>query len=361
MPKEAERTVDELLERTLRMLSPGSILQEALENIQRARTGALIVVGDSPEVLSLVNGGFHIDADTTPAALYELAKMDGAIILSRDGKRILHANTQLTPDPTIPTRETGTRHRTAERVARQTGELVISISQRRNVITIYRGAMRYVVRDIGVILTKANQALATLERYKSVLKQDLSNLSALELENLATLSDVLTCVQRAQMVQRIAREIERYIIELGSEGRLVVMQLEELMTDIHDEDLLVVKDYAVGEKAQDFQEIASSLDQWSSDELLDLSLIGKALGVQATLADLDMPVTPRGYRLLSKIPRLPEAIIENLVLRFGSLPAIMDASIEELDTVEGIGEVRARAIQEGLRRLREQLLLKRPL
>ena len=179
---------NQLIHETLRLVSPGTLLYEGLENILRARTGALIVIGDSEEVMSLVNGGFRIDSDAYPAALYELAKMDGALILSRDAKRILVANAHLTPDPMIPTVETGSRHRTAERVARQTGELVISISQRRNVITLYRGTMRYVLQDVGVLLAKANQALSTLERYKSVLEQALTNLSALEFEDLATLT-----------------------------------------------------------------------------------------------------------------------------------------------------------------------------
>jgi diadenylate cyclase len=361
VPKEAEQTIDELLLRTLRMLSPGSVLHEALESILRARTGALIVIGDSPEVLALVNGGFHIDADISAAALYELAKMDGALVLSHDAKRILYANTHLTPDPSIPTRETGTRHRTAERIARQTGELVISISQRRNVITLYRGAMRYVMREVGVILSKASQALATLERYKSVFREALHNLSALEFEDLVTLSDVLTCVQRAQMTQRIAKEIERYVAELGTEGRLVVMQLEELLMDMHGEDLLVVQDYAIDGREENPREVMAALQQWSSEELLDVALIAKALGFQRSAADLDTPLTPRGYRLLHKIPRLPEPVITNLVTHFAALPEIMAASSDELDAVEGIGEARARAIKEGLRRLREQVLLERPL
>jgi diadenylate cyclase len=355
--KEAERTGDDLLLRTLRMLSPGSVLQAGLENILRARTGGLIVVGDSPEVLALCNGGFRIDAETTPAALYELAKMDGAIILSHDSKRILLANTQLTPNAAIPTVETGTRHRTAERVARQTGELVISISQRRNVITIYRGAMRYVLRDVSVILTKANQALATLERYKNVLEQALSSLSALEFEDLATLFDVVTCIQRALMVQRIVREIERYVSELGLEGRLVSMQLEELMMNIQDEGYLVVKDYIVNDKANLAESVAESLEQWSSEELLDPSLVGRTLGLGTPTVNLDAPVTPRGYRVLHKIPRLPRMVIDNVVAEFKNLPDILNASTEDLDAVEGIGEVRARSIKEGLRRLREQVLL----
>lgn len=351
----------ELLYETLRMVSPGTLLYEGLENILRARTGALIVLGDSEEMLSLVNGGFRIDSDTTPAALYELAKMDGGIILSRDGKRILFANTHLTPDPRIPTVETGTRHRSAERVARQTGELVISISQRRNVITLYRGTMRYILQDVGVLLAKANQALSTLEKYKTVLEQALTNLSALEFEDLATLHDVATCLQRAEMVSRIAREIERYIAELGEEGRLVSMQLDELMEGIENEGHLIVKDYVDLEEGVTVEQAMRELESLSSEDLLDLGIIGRALGYGTAIATLDAPVTPRGYRILHKIPRLPATVIDNLVGVFNTLPAIWEATIDELDDVEGIGSVRAKAVKDGLRRLREQVLLDRHL
>lgn len=358
--KEAEKE-RELLFETLKMVAPGTVLYEGLESILRARTGAIVVVGDSEEVLSLVNGGFRIDAETNPSALYELAKMDGAIVLSRDAKRILYANTHLTPSSSVPTVETGTRHRTAERVARQTGALVISISQRRNVITLYRGSMRYILQDIGVVLTKANQALSTLERYKSVLEQALTNLSALEFEDLATLADVVTCLQRSQMVSRIAREIERYVVELGVEGRLVSMQLEELMVGIENEGLLIVKDYVTEDARESQEEIVATLDEWSSEELLDLGLIARLLGYGGLGGNLDVPVTPRGYRVLHKIPRLPAPVIENMVKVFRTLPQVLEASIDELDDVEGIGAVRAKAIQDGLRRLREQALLDRHL
>lgn len=352
---------DEFLYETLRKVSPGTTLYEGLESILRARTGALIVVGDSEEVLKLVNGGFRIDSPTDPAALYELAKMDGGIVLSRDAKQILYANTHLTPDPMIPTVETGTRHRTAERVARQTGELVISISQRRSVITLYRGTMRYMLQDVGVILTKANQALATLEKYKSVLEQALTNLSALEFEDLATIGDVTTCLQRAQMVSRIAKEIEGYIAELGSEGRLVSMQLDELMADIENEGLLIVKDYYDRQDDRTHEDVWHDMERWSSEELLDLGRIARALGHGDHMNNMELPVTARGYRVLNKIPRLPDTVIENMVRVFNALPQILEATIEELDDVEGIGEVRARAIKEGMRRLREQVLLDRHL
>lgn len=353
-----DRYTEEAFFNTLRILAPGTPLYEGLESILRARTGALIVIGDSEEVMSIVNGGFRIDAEMNPAHLYELAKMDGALILSSDAKQILYANTQLTPNPMIPTVETGTRHRTAERVARQTGELVVSISQRRNVITVYRGSFRYLLRDVSVILSKANQALSTLEKYKSVFLQVLTNLSALEFEDLATLYDVTVCIQRAQMVSRISREIEQYVVELGDEGRLVNMQLEELLVDIKDEGALVIDDYRLDE-TESTESVLQTLDSWSSEELLELGLIARALGYEEHMNNLDASVTPRGYRILSKIPRLPSSVTRNLVETFKTLSAIEEATISELDQVEGIGEVRARAIIDGLRRLREHVLLDR--
>ncbi|HAI53081.1 MAG TPA: DNA integrity scanning protein DisA, partial [Firmicutes bacterium] len=242
---------------------------------------------------------------------------------------------------------------TAERVAKQTGQMVISISQRRNVITIYKDNWKHVVREVSVILSKANQALSTLEKYRSVFQQSLTNLSALEFEDLVTLSDVTTVLQRSQMVNRIAKEIERYVVQLGSEGRLVKMQLEELLADIKDQGLLVFKDYYVGEN---LAEAWSQMEEWDSDDFLNVGMLSKALGY-SSISSLEQPAAARGYRILAKIPRLPMPVIENLVDAFGSLSAIMDATIEELDDVEGIGEVRAKAIRDGLRRLREQVLV----
>ncbi len=352
-----EKGGEELLLRTLRRLAPGTVLNEGLHNIHRARTLELIELGDTEPVLSMVNGGFHVDAETTAPALYELAKMDGAIVLSSDGRRILYANAHLTPNPVIPTVETGTAtgRRTGGPPDRGTGDL---LTQRRNVITIYHGPLRYILRDPGVILAKANQALSTLERYKAVLQQVLANLSAVEFEDVATLYDAVTSIQRAQLVDRIAREVERYIVELGVEGRLASMQLEEIMSGIEDEGLLVIRDY-MADPHKRAEDTSAALEQWSNEELLDPAVIARALGHGSNTAGLDAPVTPRGYRLLHKIERLPAAVIDNLVVSFQNLPAILAASIDALDSVEGIGEVRARTIRDGLRRLRGQVLLDR--
>lgn len=350
---------DKVMSDLLRLVAPGTPFRDGLENVLRAKTGALIVVGYSPEVMMLVDGGFSINCEFSPNYLYELAKMDGAIILSEDMQRILFANTQLIPDSSIPSTETGIRHRTAERVAKQTNKLVVSISQRRNVITLYLGDLRYALKDIGVILTKANQAVQTLEKYKVVLDQALINLAALEFEEMVTFHEVSNVIQRVEMVLRIKAEIIKYINELGSEGRLVNMQMEELVAKIDEEAILLLKDYCRDPSDEQVQEIKANLKRLSNEELLEVHHIIRLLGYPNTNAIMEEPISPRGYRLLSRIPRLPSLIIGNLVERFGQFSNVMMASIEQLDEVDGIGEVRARTIKEGLKRIQKQVLVDR--
>ncbi|NMA03293.1 MAG: DNA integrity scanning protein DisA [Clostridiales bacterium] len=342
----------------IKMIAPGTSLREGLENVLKAMTGALIIIGYSEEIKGMVDGGFAINVDFSPAYLYELCKMDGAIILSGDCKRILYANTHIMTDASIQSMETGTRHRTAERVAKLTGQAVISISQKRHIITLYRGHSKYIVQDTNKILTKANQAIQTLEKYKSVLDQATINLSALEFENLVTVYDVATVIQRTEMVIKIVHEIEKYIYELGSEGRLVNMQMEELMANVIEDGKCVIMDYNMNPDAEE-DEVQEILRGLSSEELLDLSLISKVLGYGTGMNALDTTVSTKGYRILNKIPRLPLAVIENLLKEFPSFQKILQATTEQLDEVEGIGEVRARAIKDGLRRLQEQVLLDR--
>ncbi|MBM7853796.1 diadenylate cyclase [Desulfohalotomaculum tongense] len=349
-----EKVEAELLQ-VLRKVAPGTPLRDGMENILRAKTGALIVIGDGPEVMNIAEGGFLIDADFTPAAMYELAKMDGAIILSEDTKKIIAANKQLIPDLLIPSSETGIRHRTAERVARQSGALVISISQRRGVITLYKDTIKYVLRDIGVILAKANQAIQTLEKYRSVLDRVVLELSNLEFLDAVTLYDVTKAIQRVEMVMRVVKEIERYTSELGTEGRLITMQMEELVSNVEDEGLLIIQDYAA-DADKSPENILNMISSWPAEDLLDFALIARALGYSGGQSILEQNVTPRGYRVLRKIPRLPVPVIENLVDTFGTLQNIMAASIEQLDDVEGIGEVRARSIKDGLHRYRDKIL-----
>lgn len=340
----------------LKKISPGTPIRNGLENILRARTGALLYFTDNEENINkLVDGGFYINEDYTPAKLYELAKMDGAIVLSEDMKRILYANAELIPDSSISTVETGTRHRTAERTAKQTGELVISISQRRNIITVFTENERYILEDTSVVLNKANQAIQTLEKYKKVYDSKLNILNEYEFNDIVTLENVISVIQRAEMVMQIVNEIERQIAELGNDGRLVDMQLEQLVTGLEQEEEQIVKDYSVNE-SKSVEEIINEITELSYEELLKDQNLAKILGYDI-FSDFDeVGVYPRGYRILNKIPRMPNNIIENLVQGFESFQHIIEASIEQLDNVEGIGEVRARNIKSSLRRMQEQFV-----
>ncbi|HOB43014.1 MAG TPA: DNA integrity scanning diadenylate cyclase DisA [Bacillota bacterium] len=347
--------MSERMRKIFQMVAPGTALYDGLENILRARTGGLIVVGDTPEMMKLVNGGFRLDAEFTPAAVYELAKMDGAIILSEDAERIMYANATLTPDPDIPSRETGLRHSTAERVSKMTGQLVIAISQRRSVITVYYGHTRYVMRDIGVVLAKANQALQTMANYRDSLVKALTNLTALEFIEEVTLVDVARVVQRYELMRRVGEEVSGYIAELGTEGRLVKIQADEVMSGMAEEVLFVAMDYMPDGGQVEAEKLMNEIAGWAVDEVLDLATLSRAL-TQNPSATPESSMSPRGYRALSKISRLPLSVIGNVVEGFGSLKAIRNATVEELDEIEGIGEVRARAVREGLARLRDQVV-----
>ncbi|MBO8169286.1 MAG: DNA integrity scanning protein DisA [Thermoanaerobacteraceae bacterium] len=350
------KDTDRLLS-ALKLLAPGTPFREALDNVLRAKTGGLIIFDDSPEIMEIAEGGFDIDAPFSPAALYELAKMDGAIILSKDGSKILKANVHLVPQPSIPSQETGIRHRVADRVARQTGALVIAISQRRNLITLYKDSIKYIFRDVSFILTKANQALQTLEKHRMVMEKTLVNLSILEFEDIVTLHDVLKGMQKTEIVQRIVREIDMYIVQLGSEGRLIKMQLDELSSGVAEERLFLIKDYLIARGEKTAEQVAGLIAQCSTEEVRDLVSLSRILGYGGTLSSLDMSLSPKGYRLLAKLPRIPMPVIENLVDKFGTLQNILAADIEQLVEVDGIGEVRAKTIKEGLKKLQEQILL----
>lgn len=341
----------------LQIVAPGTPLREGIENVLRANTGGLIVVGYNEKVQSIVDGGFQINCPCMPSTLYELAKMDGAIILNEKADTILLANAQLVPDISVPSSETGMRHRTAERTARETKSLVIAISQRRNVITLYQGNFRYALKDIGVILAKANLAIQTLEKYKVVLQQSIVVLGALEYEEVVTYADLLQVFHRYVMVLRIKAELVAYLNELGTEGRLIRLQMNEILADIESEGRWLIKDYTF-EKDENPSHIVKKLQELAIQENLDDSMVLKILGFNGYI-HLDEVIQARGYRILHKIPRLPWLIIENLVQQFGNFTNIQKATVTELDDVEGIGEVRANKIKEGLRLLKNQLVMDR--
>jgi len=377
------------------MVAPGTAIREGLDNIVQAQTGALICIGESEELSFLLSGGVKLDVDYTPALLYQLAKMDGAIILSSNGTKILWANTQLMPDPTILSLETGTRHRTAERVSKQTDALVIAISQSRSAVSLYLDGAKYILEDIPVVL-HADDAAAILAavgnepairaygavgfkpvgvlrsyeilpdgRYRDGLLMDLrldqvsTRLTALEFEGGVTLHDVLTVLQRSELVTRMAVEIERYIVELGAEGRLIEMQLEETMVGVAADKSALARDYIMEPSEESFAMVLDSLARLPHQDLLDFGRLAELLGYDRKLNTLDHPVSPRGYRILGRIPRLPRLVVQSIVDEFRGLDEILAATDPELESVEGVGDMRAKDIREGLRRLQEINLVDR--
>jgi diadenylate cyclase len=344
----------------LALMAPGTALRDGLERILRGRTGALIVLGYDRVVESICSGGFELDVEFSSTRLRELCKMDGAVVMSSDGAHIVRAGVQLMPDPSILTEESGTRHRTAERVAKQTGFPVISVSQSMHIIGLYVDGQRHVLDDSGAILSRANQALATLERYKQRLDEVSGALSALEIEDLVTVRDAIAVVQRLEMVRRIADEIAGYVVELGTDGRLLALQLEELMIGVDADRALVIRDYLPpGIKSRQYDEAIRELDLLSATELIDLVAVGRAMGYPSTADALDAAISPRGFRLLAKVPRLPGLVVDRLIEHFGSLQRLLGATVEDLQAVDGVGDARARSVREGLSRLAEASILER--
>jgi diadenylate cyclase len=358
-PSEDDARRDPNLLEAIAKIAPGSALRQGVDDVIRSHEGALIVLGDPNELSFLYSGGIRLDAPFRPQLLYELAKMDGAIIVDTAVRKLAWANVQLMPDPTIPSDETGTRHRTAERVAKQTGALVISVSQQRETVTLFVGPARYQLDPVPDVLAKTNQAVATLETYRQRLEQVLTRLTALEFQNAVVLDDVLIVLQRAEMTSRMAEQIQRDCVELGTEGRLIRLQLDELVGNVPSERDAVVRDYHSAGAGPEATLALEGLRAMSYQDLIDVERLGELLGYARGVNPLDHSVAPRGYRVLSHIPRIPEPLIRRVVSDLGTLDSVVRASQRDLEAVEGVGTVRAREIREGLRRLQEHNLVDR--
>jgi len=343
------------------MVAPGSALREGIDNIVHSRTGGLVVIGDPEEISFLFSGGLNLDVDYTPALLYQVAKMDGAIVLNEQATQIVCANVQLMPDPTILSTETGTRHRTAERVSKQTEALVVAISERRDVVSLYLGGMKYILQEIPAVLAKANQGLATLDKYRVRLDSVSIRLTQLEFSGGTVLYEVLSVLQRSELVTRMAVEVERYIVELGTEGRLIEMQLEETMVGVAADKAALIRDYSVEDTEESLATTLSQIARLPHQDLLDFGRLAELLGYDRKVSTLDFPVSPRGYRVLGRVPRLPKLVVQRIIHEFGGLDEILAASDEDLEAVEGVGATRAKDIREGVRRLQEGGLVDRHL
>jgi diadenylate cyclase len=336
------------------------VLREGLERILRGNTGGLIVLGWERNMESLCTGGFPLDVEFSATRLRELCKMDGAVVLSSDGERILRSATHLMPDPAIPTEESGTRHRTAQRVARQTGVPVISVSQSMRIISLYLGDRRYVLESSPELLARANQAINTLERYKARLDEVSNSLSALEIEDLVTVRDAALVSQRLEMVRRIADEVRGQVVELGTDGRLLALQLDELMAGVEADRELIARDYLpTGRRSKTSAQVLAELADLSAADLLDLTQVARAMGLPSSPEGLDAAASPRGHRLLARVPRMPGAILDRVVEHFGGLQKLLAASAEDLQVVDGVGESRARLVREAISRLAEVSIIDR--
>lgn len=342
----------------LGLVAPGTPLRAGLDRVVRAKAGALLIIDDGPEVLAICSGGFLVDAPYSPQRLSELAKMDGAIIVSSTCDRIARANVHLVPDPTVPTSETGTRHRTAERVARSLDVPVVSASEEMGVINLYAGGAKHLLQDISRLLDRANQALQTLERYKVKLEDALLNLTSAELEDAASLRDVVAVVQRGEMVNRIAEEIETMIIELGVEARLLRLQLDELYGDIDQELELVVADYLPPGRSA--SETLAAMATLSDDEVLDVksaAAMFRGDGDQLSIGDLDQAVAPKGLRLLNRVHTLPPDSARKIADHFGGLARLQRATVRDLMDIDGVDGEQAISIKETLQRVTESAIL----
>jgi diadenylate cyclase len=355
----SERRRDSSLLDALRRIAPGTELRVAIENVIKGHLGALIVLGDTSELQFMFSGGMKVDLPFTPQYLYELAKMDGAIVLDAAASRIVHANVQLMPDPTISSAETGTRHRTAERVARQTSAFVISISQQRDTVSLYVGEQRYQLEDIADVLAKTNQAVATLETYRQRLDQVVQRLTALEFQGATMLDDVLVVLQRLELADRVGEEIVQDLVELGSDGRLLEMQLSELIGELPRERRALVRDYAIGAALDDPDTALARLADLPYQRVLEFGQLASILGFSETDSPFDTPVAPRGFRALAQLPRVNDSMATALVARFGALEVLLRAPLTELEDVDGLDRSRAREVREALRRLQEHTLADR--
>ena len=336
----------------LALIAPGTALREGLDRVLQAKHGALIIIGDNPAVLSICTGGFLLDAEYSPQRLSELAKMDGAIILAPDASRIARANVHLVPKSSIPTSETGTRHRTAERVARSIDVPVVAVSEAMATIAVYRNDKKHTSQSAGWLIDRSSQALATLQRFRVRFDDALATLTRLEMEDAVSVRDVVSVLQPGEMVRRIAGEIQDHLVELGSDGRLIQLQTEELSGGVDGSVSLVLRDYSN-------QQGRGHLGSLPPDALMDLPKVVAALHLPASNDQLHAELAPRGYRMLHRLPQLSETLIERLVTRFGTLPEILSASANELESVEGIGAATAHHVRDGLARLVETSIFER--
>ncbi len=313
-----ENKDEEFLE-ILKLFAPGTSLRGALDDLLNARMGALVVI-ENEKTSKIVEKGFRINAKFSSQKLVELTKMDGAIILSKDLKKILHANTLLYPSLNVLTKETGTRHKAAERTAKQTGTIVIAVSERKNKITIYYKDLKYELKESSEILRRAAETLQILEKHREIYNNLIIDLNFLEITNFATTNDICYVLQRIEIIKRISVIVKKYLIELGKEGMVVSTRLKELTGNLANEEEMILKDY-FGSK---YSMALEMLEKMGFDFMLEISNISRLL-----FEDLhNRRVYPRGERFLKKTNIL-ERYMDSLINKFGNLKRILEGNKED--------------------------------
>jgi len=324
-------------------LSPGKNLRIALDDILEGKTGALIVV-DCPELKDCIDGGFRINCSFTNQKLAELAKMDGAIVLSDDLKRILSANVLLVPYSKISTNETGTRHKAAERIAKQTGTIVIAVSERRNKISLFYEDKKYILENSENLLRRATETLNILEKQREIFEEILKNLNVLEMTKLVSIGDVCSVLQRIEVIIKMTDTMKRYLTELGNQGIIIRMRVREMFKGIELLEEQILQDYS--SKPQNLKKILSEI---TFEGVIDIESLSRLLFENSP----DTQIIPKGYRLLSKL-NLTEREIFSLIETFGNLSSIFEASDEELNKIL---KAKTPSFRKEFENLREQILI----
>jgi diadenylate cyclase len=323
---------------TLERLAPGTPMRRALERIIQQGKGGLIVLGNGSSVAAASSGGFSLNgAIFSPARLAELSKMDGGIVLDDSWSTIMEAAVHFIPDGSIPTDETGARHRTAERMAAQTGKPVVAVSEGRKVATLFYGGQKVELASPMEVTAHVNQELQSLDRLRSRLDDSEIKLTRLEVADMATFRSAVTVLQRGELVERLGRVVEARTLTLGEEGRIVYLQLHDLLRGVEFTKRTVLRDYVKPLRSTTVKRSLERLTAISSTDLEDPSKVGKEMG----FPDLDDPADPRGYRLLSQVGRLPDSVRDDIVRHFGSVSRLLNAGEDEMLRVEGVGETRA--------------------
>jgi len=326
----------------LTQLLPGEPLRIGVDLIAYKKTGALIVIGSSAKLDKISSGGVDlINCEYSPEMLSELAKMDGAIIVDELVTKILKANVHLNPSDTLNTTQTGTRHRTAERTAEETSLTVITVSEESSLVKVFTNSDTTELEEPSVILGRVNESLQSVDRMRRRFDDAVAELGELEIENSLSNQQVLEVIQRGELLTRLAKQVRSEALRLGGEAGLVLIQIDSLESGVTDTLNLVLKDHLPAKKYRNIAKATDEISRQSYEELNDINYLGSVLG-KLPLDDLS---TSKGYRVLARLPNLPENLHDSIIQKFKTLPKLLSSSPEKLYEIEGIGQGRAQQLR----------------